>query len=71
MRKARALSGRGLWNMKSGDVDTLKALISAATEWRNGALGAGVEVTMITSTIAGDQVILAWNGNDWDVRTGM
>lgn len=57
--------------MRSDDVDTLQLLIDAANGWRNVALTQGVEITIITTQIHEQTVVLEWDETDsiWNIRT--
>ena len=65
------LPGRAFLNMRSDDVSILQQLISAANGWRNTALTVGVEITMLTTQIHDQNVILEWDETNsiWNIRT--
>src|ERR1044072_3377946 len=70
-RKGTVLPGRAFLNMRSDDVSILQQLISAANGWRNTALTVGVEITMLTTQIDDQNVILEWDETNsiWNIRT--
>lgn len=57
--------------MRSDDVDTLQILVNAATTWRTTAIAQNVSITMLTTQINGETVILEWDDTNsiWNIRT--
>lgn len=57
--------------MRSDDVDTLQLLVDAATNWRTQALAQNVSITILTTQINGQTVILEWDETNsiWNIRT--
>lgn len=57
--------------MRSDDVDTLQILVNAATDWRTAAIAQNVNITMLTTQINGQTVILEWDDTNsiWNIRT--
>ncbi len=57
--------------MRSDDVDTLQLLVNAATEWRAAGITQNVSITMLTTQINGETVILEWDETNsiWNIRT--
>lgn len=57
--------------MRSDDVDTLQILVNAATDWRTAAITQSVSISMLTTQINGQTVILEWDETNsiWNIRT--
>jgi len=58
--------------MKSDDIPTLQQLVTAAIDWRNAALGVGVDISTIKAEIKNQPVTLTWDetNSTWDISTG-
>lgn len=70
-KKGTALPERAFSIMRSDDVDTLQILVNAATDWRTAAIAQNVNITMLTTQINGQTVILEWDDTNsiWNIRT--
>lgn len=70
-KKGTALPERAFSIMRSDDVDTLQILVNATTDWRTAAIAQNVNITMLTTQINGQTVILEWDDTNsiWNIRT--